>query len=195
MHNGLKYILAALAGAAVGSAVTWKIVKTKYERIAQEEIDSVKEFYSEKYGKKTEDSKEEKEALDRAEQNKQLIDEYRNHIVSYTSQSDNDDKKGGSDFMDNVGPQVIPPEEYGEIREYETLSLTYYADDVLTDDMDEVIEDIEATVGYNFADHFDEYSDDPDTVYIINHRLRCYYEICKDDANYSDVTLNSGIDE
>lgn len=34
-----------VAGAAVGSAATWKIVKTKYEQIAQEEIDSVKEEY------------------------------------------------------------------------------------------------------------------------------------------------------
>lgn len=34
------------AGAAIGAVVTWKIVKTKYEEIAQEEIDSVKEEYN-----------------------------------------------------------------------------------------------------------------------------------------------------
>ena len=34
------------AGAAIGSVVTWKFVKTKYEQIAQEEIDSVKEEYA-----------------------------------------------------------------------------------------------------------------------------------------------------
>lgn len=33
-------------GAAVGSAVTWKLVKDKYEKLAQEEIDSVKEVFS-----------------------------------------------------------------------------------------------------------------------------------------------------
>lgn len=191
MYNGLKYVLAALAGAAVGSAVTWKIVKTKYERIAQEEIDSVKEFYSDKYRKKTEDSKE--ETLAKKEQNEQMIGEYMDHIDRYTSHSDENEQKGGSDIMDKVGPQVISPDEYGEILEYETISLTYYADGVLTDDMDEIIEDEEAIVGYNFAEHFDEYGDDPDTVYIVNHRLKCYYEICKDDANYSD--LNSGIEE
>lgn len=32
-------------GAAIGSLVTWKVVETKYARIAQEEIDSVKEEY------------------------------------------------------------------------------------------------------------------------------------------------------
>ena len=36
-------VLVFAAGAAIGSAVTWKVVKTKYERFAQEEIESVKE--------------------------------------------------------------------------------------------------------------------------------------------------------
>lgn len=34
------------AGAAIGSVATWKLVKTKYEQIAQEEIDSVKDEYA-----------------------------------------------------------------------------------------------------------------------------------------------------
>ena len=33
-------------GAIIGSAVTYKMLKTKYENIAQEEIDSVKEVFS-----------------------------------------------------------------------------------------------------------------------------------------------------
>lgn len=33
-------------GAAVGSVATWQYVKKKYEQIAQEEIDSVKEIFS-----------------------------------------------------------------------------------------------------------------------------------------------------
>lgn len=40
-----KFFLFA-AGAAIGSVVTWKLVKTKYEQIAQEEIDSVKDEYA-----------------------------------------------------------------------------------------------------------------------------------------------------
>ena len=34
------------AGAAIGSAVTWNVAKTKYERIANEEIASVKRHYA-----------------------------------------------------------------------------------------------------------------------------------------------------
>ena len=39
----LNKILIFSVGAAIGSVITWKLVKTKYERIAQEEIDSGKE--------------------------------------------------------------------------------------------------------------------------------------------------------
>ena len=45
MNNTFKNVLIFAAGAFIGSAVTWKLVKTKYEKIAQEEIDSVKDFY------------------------------------------------------------------------------------------------------------------------------------------------------
>ena len=45
MNKTLCNVLLVAAGAAMGSLVTWKVVKTKYEQIAQEEIDSVKEEY------------------------------------------------------------------------------------------------------------------------------------------------------
>ena len=45
MKDILGKVLLFTAGAAIGSAVTWMLVKTKYEKIAQEEIDSVKEEY------------------------------------------------------------------------------------------------------------------------------------------------------
>lgn len=46
MNRNLLTSLAFVAGAAAGSAITWKLLKTKYEKIAQEEIDSVKEVFS-----------------------------------------------------------------------------------------------------------------------------------------------------
>ena len=51
----LNKILIFSVGAAIGSVITWKLVKTKYERIAQEEIDSVKDVYSKNYGNDEED--------------------------------------------------------------------------------------------------------------------------------------------
>lgn len=46
MNKKLFGVIMFAVGAAVGSAVTWKLVKTKYEQIANEEIQSVKEEYT-----------------------------------------------------------------------------------------------------------------------------------------------------
>ena len=44
----LTNILIFTTGVSIGSVVTWKLLKTKYEQIAREEIDSVKEIYRNK---------------------------------------------------------------------------------------------------------------------------------------------------
>ena len=46
MNSTLKNLCVFAIGATIGSLVTWKLVKTKYEMIAQEEIDSVKEVFA-----------------------------------------------------------------------------------------------------------------------------------------------------
>ena len=47
--NKSLYLVSFAVGALAGSAASWFILKKKYEKIAQEEIDSVKELFSEKY--------------------------------------------------------------------------------------------------------------------------------------------------
>ena len=54
----LNSVLIFTAGAVIGSLITWKLVKTKYENIANEEIASVKETFS-KYNKCENESEDE----------------------------------------------------------------------------------------------------------------------------------------
>ena len=54
----MKKYLYFIAGAAVGSLVTWKIVEKKYRDLAEEEINSVKELYKEKIAEKSEFNKQ-----------------------------------------------------------------------------------------------------------------------------------------
>lgn len=82
-------------------------------------------------------------------------------------------------------PYVIAPEEFGEMDDYETVSLTYYSDGVLTDDFDNEIEDVEGMVGEDSLDHFGEYEDD--SVFVRNDRYKTDYEILLDLRKYSDV--------
>ena len=84
-----------------------------------------------------------------------------------------------------TGPYVISPDEFGELDDYETISLTYYSDKVLADDMDQVIDDYMVCVGNDFMNHFGEYEDD--SVFIRNDARKCDYEILYDLRPYSEL--------
>lgn len=85
-------------------------------------------------------------------------------------------------------PYVIPPEEFGEMESYVPESLTYYADGVLADEDDKIIDDVEDVVGADFYKHFGEYEDD--SVFVRNDSKKHDYEILKDFRLYSDVVKN-----
>lgn len=184
MNNGIKFIFAFSLGAAAGSVVTWKLIKTKYEQIAQDEIDSVKEVFSERM-KNIENEPTEGEESASAEV--KIVNVYNSMTEPYKSDS-NKEEKGGSESMkkyDESIPYVISPSEFDIDDVNEVISLNYYADGVLADDMDGIVEDIANTVGLNFYSHFGEFEED--TVYIRNDRLGCNYEICRDCRKYSDL--------
>lgn len=96
---------------------------------------------------------------------------------SYTSSDETKDK-----------PYVIPPEEFGEIEGYVQTSLTYYADGVLVDEDDNIIDGAKDIVGEDFYKHFGEYEDD--SVFVRNDSKKHDYEILKDFRLYSDVIKN-----
>ena len=84
-----------------------------------------------------------------------------------------------------VKPYVISPEEFGEFEDYERISLSYYADQVLADEDDEKVDDVDNVVGLESLTHFGEFEDD--SVFVRNDRLKCDYEILLDQRTYSDV--------
>ena len=72
-------------------------------------------------------------------------------------------------------PYVISPEDFDDHEDYDVVSLTYYADDVLTDERDNVIEHPEDLVGYDWASHFGEYEED--ALHVRNEKRKTDYEI------------------
>jgi len=199
MNNKITSFMIFIFGAAVGSVVTWQYVKKKYERIAQEEIDSVKETFSKLKEVKSKDNESEENnnvrtIVERAKDKPSIV-EYAAKLrkQGYTNYSNTDSlsedsnvsEEGVDENMINDKPYVISPDEFGEFDDYETISLTYYADQVLADEDDELVEDIEETVGFESLNAFGEYEDD--SVFVRNDRLKCDYEILLDQRKYSDV--------
>ena len=191
MKSTLSNVLIFTVGAAIGSAVTWTVLKTIYEKRLLDEIESVKEVFS--YKKEddidvadevtTEEATVEEE-IEFNEAKPMSVKEYAAKLASqgYTNYS-NPERKELTDKM--TKPYVIPPEEFGERDGYDTLSFTYYADRVLADDMDERVIDVDSIVGEESLGTFGEYEDD--SVFVRNDELKCDYEILLDSRNYSDI--------
>jgi hypothetical protein len=163
-------LAAFLLGTAVGAVTAWQYAKRKYERIAQEEIDSVKEVFSKREQKTDKETKEQ---------------EYGELLRNTGYSNYSSEKRKGEKEVEFREPYVISPEEFGEMNDYEKISLTYYANGILADENDEVIDDIEETVG-DALEHFGEYEDD--SVFVRNEENVCDYEILFDQRNFSEIT-------
>ena len=179
MNSSIKNLFIFAVGAAIGSAVTWKLVKDKYESLANEEIASAYEHmkHSKNIPLFSDDNSEDSETdshvtLDKLREYKAIVDKYAAALVE-------------EEVNDVEKPYVIKPEEFGDILEYESISLTYYADGVLTDEYDEVIDDVDETVGEESLATFGKYEDS--AVFVRNDARKTDYEILLDLRNYSDV--------
>lgn len=188
MNKAMSFVMFVL-GVAVGSVVTWQYTKKKYDQIAQEEIDSVKEIFSRRESADIEiTAPEPQTAMVGKSEEKPDITEYAARLerAGYTNYSSvgTEREKEEQEIME-VKPYVISPEEFGEFEDYEQISLSYYADQVLADENDEKVEDADNVVGLESLTHFGEFEDD--SVFVRNDRLKCDYEILLDQRTYSDV--------
>lgn len=176
MTKAIFFIL----GAGVGVIATRAYFKNKYEKEKEEEIKSVKEVFA-----KRKEAKE-KEAREKAEiaKDKPSVTDYANLLRKKRYDAKHPVTAG---FVEPVesNPCVIPPDEFGEIEEYEKLSLTYYADKVLCDSDDEIVDNVDFLIGPDALDSFGEWEDD--SVFVRNDELKCYYEILLSLKTYSEV--------
>lgn len=210
MNSKIMCIVSLAVGAGIGSAAAWYFTKCKYEAKIDEEIASTKEslekYYASKYSDKNKDNsnKTEEEPIKNAAEYEfrhakknvnydQMISEYVDKVLSH-GESIADDKDEEEDDEDmtpinspdvlNEYPYAIPPEDFGDYVDYEPTTLYYYADGVLADEDDNVVEDPVAMVGDDFMDHYGEYEDD--CVYVRNDRYRRDYEILRSEKTFAE---------
>lgn len=114
-RNMLVKAFIFVAGAAIGSVATWKVVKTKYEQISREEIKSVKE----EYGRLTKLMRMEIEACRRAT-DAHAADEAENGAAEESEENDDDyPDDDDRDFTEDERQQV----------EYHKLTSKYRTND------------------------------------------------------------------
>lgn len=215
MNNKVFNVLMFTVGAAIGSAVTWKVVKTKYERIAQEEIDSVKEEYNrlmglmkkeidacrkvtaahqneEKESEETEDYYPDDDERDLTEHERQMVDYYKLTSKYRSSENENDDEEngkegdeGGNDEVPYINGPYVISPEEFGDHPGFNVQPLDYFADGILADGWGVELDIEDTIGEESLNHFGEYTDD--VVHVRNERNELDYEVTRDPRTYDEA--------
>lgn len=201
MHKAIIFI----GGVAVGSFVTWRLLKEKYIRQTQEEINEVREHYRKK--KESEEVTVDSNGTAETNEKPDLI-EYaakltKNGYIDYTNPKSL--VKATGDMIDTVAqkdneessdpvilndpsyqpPYIISPEDFAIDDEYTIVNLNYYIDGVLTDEDDHIVENVDDVVGLENLNHMGEYEDD--ALHIRNENYKCEYEILLSRRLYHDT--------
>ena len=202
MHKAIIFI----GGVAVGSFVTWRLLKEKYIRQTQEEINEVREHYRKK--KESEEVTVDSNGATETNEKPDLI-EYaakltKKGYIDYTdpksivkATGDTIDavvQKANEESLDPVilndpsyqPPYIISPEDFAIDDEYTIVNLNYYIDGVLTDEDDNIVENVDDVVGLENLNHMGEYEDD--ALHIRNENYKCEYEILLSRRLYHDTT-------
>lgn len=194
------------AGALAGAAVAARAVREKYQQEAEEEIAEMRDYYRElrknaktpdedKMLEEDENSKEEKEET--KEEIAEMRNEYDEIVKGYTNYTQylskaaakyfdtetKENKKEEKEERTNYEPFIIDAEEFGEDPSYDTTTLTYYKDKVLTNDLDDVID--YSVAGEENLKIFDEYPDCK-AIYVRDDIYMVDYEILRDPYQYDE---------
>lgn len=187
----MKGLLIFAAGLAVGAVAGAVIIKNKVLADAKAEVEEVREYYRSARGKVNRENVEETEEVKEVEKKEyelkdiQIKDEPKTGLTNYSQITKMYMSKDEFQTPMYDDPFVIDPSEFGENPEYDTETLTYFADGVLVDDVDDVIEEPDIVVGLENLKVFEEFG--ATTVYVRNDIYKTDYEIIRDDWNYSDL--------
>lgn len=214
MSSTLTKIGIFAGGILVGAAATYFAIKTKYEKLAENEIKEMREYYKDKNEKEVEiiernavQRHEHEKAVAEAEKQEEFdkehekeLEEYREIVSRYNhpeyadalvrkrelqiKESEKEEENMTEEFAQPY--YIIKPDQYGE-KDYEPVTLTWYADGVLTDEFDNVIDEdeIEERIGMEALVNIGAYEDG--LIHVRNDDLEIDYEIQEDPRNYFDI--------
>lgn len=198
-----KVIAASLLGAAVGSVITYFAVKSKFETIANEEIEAYKAREKNKQAPGTSkpikgSTKTDKVVLDMEEYKMQVEKSgYTNYSEGTVNAVSDEKPKSGrykwedDEITESVIPYAISKEAFNTLG-YDIVELVYYADKVLVDEIGEIVDICgeddptdSLSMPQEVVDTFG--ADDEDVAYARNDGYRIDYEITLDPRRYSDL--------
>lgn len=180
----VKDLLIFAGGVLLGSAATYLIVKKKYEKTSQDEIEEIRNIYFEKCRRV--------DGIRKMEDEKETL---KNTVLTsgYTSEEEfeeTDDKEEEEDDQEAEwekeriapvehpqDPYTITPHQFAyDNRHYEKLTLLYYpSEEALVSEETQEEEDVNMTIGEESLKKFGEF--DEDVAYVRNDRVGIDYEV------------------
>lgn len=181
------------AGFIAGAVVAARVVRDKFRQEAEEEIAEMREYYREKERglKQNDDSQPVEEKEDKKENEKEKYEKivkekgYVDYAQYNDTKPDKKDEVVDDEEVDPCPPIIIDPEEFGEDPSYDTVTLTYFKDGVLADEVDEEVDP--KIVGLDNLETFNEFG--ARSIYIRDELEMIEYEIIRDDYAYSEYTF------
>lgn len=172
------FVLGVGTGVLISKGWMEEKYKRQYKKIADDEIESVKR----EFAKKKPSPPKSKESDDG---HGNVVD-FPFPVGAAKQYRDTVSESGYSgDAAD--GPHVISPEEFGDMDEYECLSLTYFSDGILADENNQIIADPDNLIGPHSLEQFGEYEED--SVFVRNDKIRCDFEILLDLRTYDQAIV------
>lgn len=190
-------IIAAIAGIIAGALGGAAIDHILMQKDCDKQIASVKEMFTvprsyppkevPALAKKDDDIHEEKEHDSSLNREKPSISEYYKLSQGYLNQKApvTIEKTLDEDIRVEKETElihVIPPSQFGQQPDWETFTLKWYANHILVDEDERVIEDPSDIIGPTALTSFGLY--EPDCVYVVNEDGECYYEVIAMDEDY-----------
>ena len=179
----MKGLFIFAAGVVAGAVAGAYLVKDKIMADAKQEIEEVREYYRSKKESKKEETVEEQPVEEVKEEK-----EYKTIVENSGYVNYNKPEQIIQHSVLEDTPYAIDPEEFGDKEEegWDTTTLTYFADGVLVDDVDDIVEQPDVVVGLDNLRIFEEFPD-ATCVYVRNETWRTDFEILRDDWKWSDL--------
>lgn len=208
MNKNIGMVISFIAGAVVGGFTAYKVAEKKYRDIANEEIESVIERFTNRQPLETtevavEEEPEVEVPVEKPKTSSRTkMSEYKSTVerVGYDKISTENIKpttKGSRARKKQVVEEpvqedsdiyTITPDEFNTLDDYADTTYYYSSDGFVIDADCRILDeaDIRNTIGHNPAGHFGEYDDQ--TVYIRNDRKRIDYEIILSMKTAQEIT-------
>lgn len=185
----MKSILTFLAGLTIGAGVSWVYHKNKYEQMVQDEVEALRDHAKEKEEVKKEPviipNESEIHEVGVYPTEEEL--EEANEIVTKQNYNTAFNKEENDMAQKYKTPFVVTPDDFASLPGFDTDTFYFHHDNIISNSNNEMVEEdeIERILGMSVEEigaEFGRYEDD--SVFIRNMRLKCDYEVLKEEENF-----------